>query len=157
MRDNKSYVVREAVPNVWSADREGATTKLSSSSKNDSGPGCCWPQLTALGSTDAECDEVFKIWMGTIMEDIVHDCSYFAPGPHLTLSLAVTQWQNDQISCIRCTSDNTNVKERRRQLAEQLCSDDDKSPNSSSVIALLIIIMYPSSLVSVTSASINRR
>ena len=30
-----------------------------------------------LGSTDAECDEVFKIWRGTIMEDIVHDCSYF--------------------------------------------------------------------------------
>ena len=32
MRVNKSYVDREAVPNVWSADWEGATTKLSSSS-----------------------------------------------------------------------------------------------------------------------------
>ena len=60
----------EAIPNVWSADWESATTKLSSSSKNDSRPGCCWPQLTALGSTDAECDEVFKISRGTIMEDI---------------------------------------------------------------------------------------
>ena len=28
MRVNKSYVNREAVPNVWSADWEGATTKL---------------------------------------------------------------------------------------------------------------------------------
>ena len=35
---NKSYVDREAVPNVWSADGESATAKLSSSSKNDSGP-----------------------------------------------------------------------------------------------------------------------
>jgi len=33
--------------------------------------------LTALGSTDAECDEVFKIWRGTFVEDIVHGCSYF--------------------------------------------------------------------------------
>ena len=30
MRVNKSYVDREAVPNVWSADWESATTKLSS-------------------------------------------------------------------------------------------------------------------------------
>ena len=37
MQVNKPYVFdREAVPNVWSADFEGATTKLSSSSKNDS-------------------------------------------------------------------------------------------------------------------------
>ena len=33
--------------------------------------------MTALGSTDAECDEVFKIWRGTFVEDIVHGCSYF--------------------------------------------------------------------------------
>ena len=32
--------------------------------------------MTALWSTDAECDEVFKIRRGTIVEDIVHDCSY---------------------------------------------------------------------------------
>ena len=33
--------------------------------------------MTALGSTDAECDEVFKIWRETFLEDIVHGCSYF--------------------------------------------------------------------------------
>jgi len=31
----------------------------------------------ALGSTDTECDEVFKIWRGMFVEDIVHGCSYF--------------------------------------------------------------------------------
>ena len=30
-----------------------------------------------LRSTDAKCDEVFKIWRGTLVEYIVRGCSYF--------------------------------------------------------------------------------
>ena len=143
MRVNKSYVDREAVPNVWFADWEGATTKLSSSSKNDSRPGCCWPQLTALGSTDAECDRLQwsgqhnsnwptstnsfakKIGMGSIANDSVDMVSLSTDRQH---SDSV---DNDRsalkVAAIIC-DDTNSCSSRRNKIKQKWVSSSEPLP-----------------------------